>query len=732
MLSERNEIKLKKGSDFVPQDPGKAFLVGEGRVFVYVIPWKDGGPGRRILLREAGKGDRIPSFCYRDKEYTSWRFLISAAEDTCIVREDRFSENAAAEFLKGAGIPDFPAEGPKEALVNFYRMNLVREDGYFLRTEMERSEVGKKTEELIGRAVSGRQEHVSSGGGSVCIKKKISRRFPAECADGIRRADLILFFLLTVCFSAFCLLGPVCLRKFAEGSALKNAGTVLSVLFLPAVMFVLLFFRNETAARMENSAGENMQTGFYKRMFSLPEEFMRRYERSEITERILEAGDAAGEVTGMFAGMAEGIAGTACCLIFLCFEDMRLMLPVLLFLVLLFSGAAMLSGVYAAYDSGITAQEERRYSRLLQFTDAVEKIRMSGTESRAVYEYMKPFTGKMTLAGKKERAGTFYRIFVFLSACMTFFRLLYECLKPGSVTRGETAAFLSAFVLLIIFSAAFSEHFLGYMSFRPSFGRYLEILDCSDVTAEDKPAQGKAEGSMEAEHLCFSYQDDKTEILHDFSLSVRGGEYLGIAGASGSGKSTLLKLLMGLEKPDAGKIFCDGEDLCETDLRGLRRRFGTVLQDAGIAAGAVYDNIVLTHPDAGAEDILRVLKETGLDRDLETMPMGLDTLLDENAETVSGGQKQKILLARALIGNPEILFLDEATGSLDADAQSTVLNTLSGMRCTRIVTAHRLETLRGCDRILVMDHGKAVEEGTFEELTKGSGIFRKMWEEQTV
>ena len=214
-----------------------------------------------------------------------------------------------------------------------------------------------------------------------------------------------------------------------------------------------------------------------------------------------------------------------------------------------------------------------------------------------------------------------------------------------------------------------------------------------------------------------------------YSLDVSfaaGDEVFGLLGASGCGKSTLIKLLMGFEKPQLGKIYYDGQDIDELDKRELRKQFGVVLQDGGLISGNIYDNITITSPGLDMDRVQEVICEVGLKDDIDEMPMGLYTSINEMGSTISGGQAQRILIARAIAGKPKIIFFDEATSALDNTTQEQVMNTLEKLDATKLVIAHRLSTIVNCDRIIVMDGGRVVEEGSYKELMEKKGRFYEL------
>ena len=203
-------------------------------------------------------------------------------------------------------------------------------------------------------------------------------------------------------------------------------------------------------------------------------------------------------------------------------------------------------------------------------------------------------------------------------------------------------------------------------------------------------------------------------------------------GASGSGKSTLLKLLLGFEKPDEGRVCYDGKDLRQLDKREVRKQLGVVLQNGRLIAGSIYENITITAPHATMEEVKAVIEAVGLKDDIAHMPMGVHTVLSESSGTISGGQRQRILIARAIINRPAVLIFDEATSALDNVTQAAVCESLERMNVTRIVVAHRLSTVRNCDRILVLDNGKIAEEGSYESLMAKNGLFRQFASRQTI
>jgi len=261
---------------------------------------------------------------------------------------------------------------------------------------------------------------------------------------------------------------------------------------------------------------------------------------------------------------------------------------------------------------------------------------------------------------------------------------------------------------------------------KPVYDFCKPILESLPEFEEDAQMPGKLSGDIEVNNITFAYNEDSGPVLKNLSLHIKPGEYVGIVGSSGSGKSTLLKLLLGFDKPQLGKIYYDGKDIDSLDKRELRKKFGVVLQDGGVISGSIYENITITFPNTKLKRVKEVVKEVGLEDDINAMPMGLHTVLSENSGTISGGQKQRILIARAIVGKPRIIFFDEATSALDNVTQAMVVETLEKLKATKIVIAHRLSTVMNCDRIVVLEHGELIEEGSYQDLMAKKGRFYEL------
>jgi ABC-type bacteriocin/lantibiotic exporter with double-glycine peptidase domain len=257
------------------------------------------------------------------------------------------------------------------------------------------------------------------------------------------------------------------------------------------------------------------------------------------------------------------------------------------------------------------------------------------------------------------------------------------------------------------------------------WSRAKPILDAPIEADAHKTDPGALQGGLALENVTFRYTNDGPAILDGVSIRVEPDGFVALVGPTGSGKSTVFRLLLGFERPESGAILYDGKDLAALDVRAVRRQLGIVLQNSNIMAGSIFENIgaggaiTLAHAWAAA-------RAAALDRDIEQMPMGLYTFISEGGTNLSVGQRQRLLIARALASSPRVLLFDEATSALDNVTQAIVQQSLERISVTRIVIAHRLSTIRRADRIYVLQHGRIVQEGTFDELAAQDGLFVRL------
>jgi ABC-type bacteriocin/lantibiotic exporter with double-glycine peptidase domain len=330
--------------------------------------------------------------------------------------------------------------------------------------------------------------------------------------------------------------------------------------------------------------------------------------------------------------------------------------------------------------------------------------------------------------------GTFTSAFSVLSS-LGIFATLYviQSSAPGDAapafTTGTFIAFNGAYGSFVSALQALADASMSLLKAVPTFERLKPILDTLPESDDTKTSPGKLRGEVSVSHLSFRYHPDGPWIIKDVTFSIKPGQFIAFVGSSGCGKSTLLRLLLGFERPQSGGVHYDGQDLASLDVRGVRQQLGVVLQESRVLPTDIYRNIVGTSAHT-MDDAWEAAAMAGLADDIKQMPMGMHTIVSEGGGTFSGGQRQRLLIARALVNKPRLIYFDEATSALDNRAQAVVTQSMDRLDATRIVIAHRLSTIVNADRIFYFDGGQVKEEGTYKELLAKGGAFAALAKRQ--
>jgi ABC-type bacteriocin/lantibiotic exporter with double-glycine peptidase domain len=256
-------------------------------------------------------------------------------------------------------------------------------------------------------------------------------------------------------------------------------------------------------------------------------------------------------------------------------------------------------------------------------------------------------------------------------------------------------------------------------------GRLDDVME-TPVEPSGARDPGPLTGAISLEEVSYRYAGTGDHAISGINLQVQPRDMVALVGPTGAGKSTLARLLLGMHIPDGGTIHFDGVDLRDLDLSLLRRQVGVVLQESFLFNDTVRANLSFNDPDLPLERLEEAARFACIHDVVEALPLGYGTVIGENGARISGGERQRLCLARALATRPAILLMDEATSALDPDTEALIHRNLSGLGCTRILIAHRLNTVREADLILVMDHGRMVQMGSFQGLLEEPGLFRAL------
>lgn len=387
----------------------------------------------------------------------------------------------------------------------------------------------------------------------------------------------------------------------------------------------------------------------------------------------------------------------------------------------------------------ISAKRNLSHQSLKYFTEesaqsiniisGIRKIRLTGSERRSYSKWGHIYA---KIVGSEYAPPAIVKLInVFL--CMANVLGLIALYIASYNNQLEISRFYAAFACFALLSASYMElfdaaHYLALLD--PVIQLIKPIVDAKAETHIEDIDVLNLSGHIEIKNLSFGYDKNMPPILKDINLEIKPGEFVAICGESGCGKSTLLKLLLGFLTADSGEILYDGKSISDYNLKALRRSIGSVMQDGRIFHDDIRNNVLISSPDFSDEDVYQALEEAQFMDDLKEMPMGLETFLAEGNGGLSGGQRQRLLIARAIVAKPSILFLDEATSALDNITQKKLADALDKLNCTRLVVAHRLSTIKNADKIILIDKGSIAESGTYNELIEQNNLFAQLVKKQ--
>ena len=478
-----------------------------------------------------------------------------------------------------------------------------------------------------------------------------------------------------------------------------------------------------------SSVLERLMAALFDRIFRLPIHFFQKYSTGDLCSRLLSVLRLQEVVFQVISQQFIGSVFALCSILMLFYYSWKLTL-VAIPLVFVYVGLLSLLFVKLQIPRRTAAEKVGWESGFLkQAFEGIAKIRGAGAEERIQNRFLDEFIQEKRACDQYfAGAGTLEVLSIVLPALLNllFYYLIGDVWR-GSLELSGFLAFLTAYGSFQAAVIAIGDGVWQMASQKPEAERLNIFLKSMVEAPEGKPQAGKLDGSLEFSHVTFGYSPELPPVLRDVSFSVKPGEFVAVVGPSGAGKSSLVRLLLGFESPANGSILYSGQDLRELDVNSVRRQLGVILQNSRIMPGSILENIT-TGTGCSLAEAEEAVRMAALDKDIAAMPMGIYTNIRE--DVISGGQQQRILIARALIGKPSIVIMDESTSALDNETQETVRKNIEKLNVTRIIIAHRLSTILNADRIYVLDKGAIQESGTFEELMSHDGVFRKLAQRQ--
>ena len=527
-------------------------------------------------------------------------------------------------------------------------------------------------------------------------------------------------------------LGFVANHIAAGGSAgvlYAVAATLAGFGLLGALLHLL---QSTAMMRLEGRSASRVEAAFWDRLMRLPSGILRRHP----------AGDLA--MSGMtFQNLRDGLQGVVAdsllSVVFLLpvfgvifFYDAALGIITLVFSLISLLVAVAL-GLRQISPHGRMIDAARRVAgRLFQIVGGIVKLRVESAEGSAyaiwARDYREQKRAELELGALEAHSRAFAAALPFLAGGVLLFAVVI--VSDRNVPVGD---FLVVYTVFIAFQSAVArlgESFGTVAAMLPAFKQMRPLLAAvpeSDVGGEPVNRLG---GEILFDRISFRYEPDGPLILDDVTIHARPGEFVAIAGESGAGKSTLFRLALGIDRPTAGAVYYDGRDLRHLNLKQVRRKIGSVPQSVGLHPQDLWDNLVGHHEEVATEEVWTAVRIAGIEHEIKGMPMGMMTMVGTSGAVLSGGESQRVTIARSVIGSPRIMLFDEATNWLDNESQAGVMRNLTALTSTRVVIAHRLSTLEQADRIYVLQAGKVVQSGSFRELMETDGVFKELVKRQ--
>ncbi|MBF0408542.1 MAG: NHLP bacteriocin export ABC transporter permease/ATPase subunit [Candidatus Riflebacteria bacterium] len=513
------------------------------------------------------------------------------------------------------------------------------------------------------------------------------------------------------------------------------AGALISSLWQYARIFFTL--------RIETRMNSLLQAGIIDRLLRMPTAFFRKFAVADLARRAISVNEIRRELGTSFIQSLLLVFTIVLQLAFLFWNNVSLAKWAVGIGVFVFFVYFLVAVMVLRYFREQWNKKSRQSAFVLQSILGVAKLKVAEAGPRAFKFWTETFTEEKRCSYRAGKWGNllevFNSIFPILSYILIFYQAVQALLPPATPSAlpfiplklGDFLAFSASFNVFISSICELGSQIQVVGRIVPQIERFIELFKTAPESEKVVNDPGELSGEIEISRVTFRYHEDGPMILNDISFRVKPGEFVAIVGPSGSGKSTLLRLLLGFEFPESGSVQYDGKNLADLSLTAVRSQIGAVLQTGRLSGGSIFQ-LIAGDGQYNLDEVWTAARLAGFDQDIESMPMQMHTVVGDGATTLSGGQKQRLLIARALIKKPRIVFFDEATSALDNRTQQIVSESLKKLHSTRLVIAHRLSSVQSADCILVVQNGKLVEAGKYNELMNKNGLFAALARRQIV
>lgn len=550
--------------------------------------------------------------------------------------------------------------------------------------------------------------------------------------SGAVRGDVARLCAYGVAAGALSLSAPLATELiFSEIVPGRERGSLVWITLLLAVFAVaataFAVAQRLALLRLDARVTGGLQSALWDRLLGLPADFFRRFPPGDLTLRVMGIDEIGKAATTAVATAVVAIPVGVANLVLAFLLSPRLALFASLAIVATVVAVVVLVRYQTVRERRHQAAQREVFQTALELVNAIGKLRVANATDRAFVRWAAKF-GVVKRTFFEAQVG-FVRLTSLLAAATAFATALMfagaATIGPGELPSATFLAFNAAFLQALAAATGLSAVGTFLAVAVPFYDNAAPIVQAQRETSSAGGESLRLRGGIEISHVSMRYGPDEPLVLRDVSLRVAPGEMVAIVGPSGSGKSSLMRVLLGFETPEVGNVHFDGHDLAGLDARALRRQMGVVMQSSGLLTGDILMNIVGAR-DLTVEDAWDAARVAGIEQYVRGLPMGMRTVVGEGSGSFSGGQRQRLLIARAVAGRPALLLFDEATSALDNQTQAEVSEAIARLQATRIVIAHRLSTVRGADRIVVVEDGEIVQSGGFDELIAVDGPFRRL------